>query len=121
MHTEDKRHILLSLNCIGISFSLLPLELPIYQCINLYNNVLSHDQCHGIKARTHACAEIRHSPTRCIIRKWKAHSFRMHPVGKCVVTTWAWVLAIKLYIHFLIHLCSDAIDETWIPSLTFTK
>ncbi len=29
-------------------------------------------RCHGIKTRTHACGEMVHFPTRCIIRIWKA-------------------------------------------------
>ncbi len=32
---------------------------------------------HGIKARTHAPAEIVHFPTQCIIRTWKALSLML--------------------------------------------
>ena len=59
---------------------------------------------HGIKARAHAHAEITHFSTRCIIRTWKAlglhphasEALMMHLVGKCVISTWTWVLAIFL-------------------------
>ena len=59
---------------------------------------------HGVKARTHACAEIAHFPTRCIIRTWDAVVLWPHPsqalmmnlIGKCSVSTWAWVLPILL-------------------------
>ena len=40
---------------------------------------------HGIKARTHACAEIAHLPTGCIIGTWRANQIK---------STWAWVFAI---------------------------
>ncbi len=57
---------------------------------------------HGIKARTHAHAEIAHVPTRCIIRTWKAlglwlHAHQapmMHLNGKFAISAWAWVLDI---------------------------
>ena len=56
---------------------------------------------HGIKARTHAHTEITHFPMRCTIRTWEALGCRLsafqvlmvHRVGKCVISTWAWVLA----------------------------
>ena len=58
--------------------------------------------CHGIKARTHACVEITHFPTRRIIRTWNAlglrpcasHARQMHLAGKCVISTWSGILAI---------------------------
>ena len=48
---------------------------------------------HRIKARTHACAEIAHFPTLCIISIWKAlglgprvsQALIMHLVGKCTI------------------------------------
>ena len=62
----------------------------------------------GIKARSHAHAESTHFPTQCIIKTWKALSLwlhasqalKMHHVGKCVIPTWAWVLAITPF-HLL--------------------
>ena len=58
----------------------------------------------GIKARTHACTVIAHFPTWCIITAWKAlglqphapQALMMHLVGKCVIPTRAWVLALFL-------------------------
>ncbi len=55
----------------------------------------------GIKARNHACAEITHFPTRCIIRAWEAQGCRpnafqvliMHWDGKCAISAVVWVLA----------------------------
>ena len=72
---------------------------------DFYMAALMSHTCHGIKARTHARAEIAHFSTRCIIRTWKALGLRpyasmaqmMHLVGKCVISAWAWVLAIFLY------------------------
>ena len=65
---------------------------------------------HGIKARTHACAKITHFPPQCkedwielnCTRTWKAlglwphasQALMMHLVGKCVISTWTWILAI---------------------------
>ncbi len=54
----------------------------------------------GIKARTHACGEITHFPTGCIIRTWKAlglwpcasQALMMHLIGKCAIS--AWLIAI---------------------------
>ncbi len=51
-------------------------------------------------ARAHARAKIAHFPMRCIIRAWEAWSRRlsafqvlmMHWVGKCAISTRAWVL-----------------------------
>ena len=56
----------------------------------------------GIKVRALAHAEIIHFPTRCIIRTRKAltlqphasQALTMHLVGKCMISAWAWVLAI---------------------------
>ncbi len=53
-----------------------------------------------IIARTHARVELAHFPARCIIRAWEAWGHRpcsfqvltMHQVGKCAISTWAWVL-----------------------------
>ena len=55
----------------------------------------------NIIARTHVGAEIAHFRTRCIIRVWEAQGRRprafqilmMHLVGKCMISTWTWVLA----------------------------
>ena len=52
-------------------------------------------------ARTHAHAEITHFPVRCTIRAWETRGCRqsafqaltVHRVGKCAISTWAWVLA----------------------------
>ena len=57
---------------------------------------------HGMKARTHDYVEIAHFPTQCIIRTWKvlglwprvSQALVMHQVGRCAISTWAWVLAI---------------------------
>ena len=64
---------------------------------------------HGIKGRTHAHVEIAHFLTWCIIRTWEAqvagwgafslwpHTSRalmMHLIGKCVISTQIWDLAI---------------------------
>ena len=62
---------------------------------------------HGIKARTHAHAEITHFTTQCIIRTWEAlgmcpcafQALMLHRVGKYVISTQAWVLAIWLKIE----------------------
>ena len=51
--------------------------------------------------KTHVHAEIAYFPVTCIIRAWKARRCRprdiqvqmMHLVQKCVISTWAWVLA----------------------------
>ena len=56
---------------------------------------------HGIKARTHAHAEITHIPTQCIIRTWKAlglwphdsQPVMMHLVAECVISAFAWIPA----------------------------
>ena len=94
--------------------------------ITTYSCILSHDQdtvhaekvcvemCdfymaalmfrtgHGIKARTHANAEIVHFPTWCTIRTWRAlglwprasQARIMHLIGKCQISAWAWFFAI---------------------------
>ena len=57
---------------------------------------------HGIKARTHAHTEIAHFPTQYIIRTWREISLQpcasqalmVHLIGKCAISTWAWVPAI---------------------------
>ena len=59
---------------------------------------------HGIKSRTHACAEITHLPNWCTIRAWKAlglwprspQALPIHLIRKCAISAWAWVLAILL-------------------------
>ena len=61
----------------------------------------------GITTRTNAHVEIAHSSTLahflmgCTIRAWKARGhgpsalqgLMMNQAGKCVISTWAWVLA----------------------------
>ena len=59
---------------------------------------------HAIKARIHACTEIAYFLTQRIIRTWRALSLwpcafqalKMHLIGKCAISTHAWVLAIIL-------------------------
>ena len=56
----------------------------------------------GIKARTHALAEMAHFPTQCTVRTWNALSLQPHAsqalmkhfIVKCAISEWAWVLAI---------------------------
>ena len=56
----------------------------------------------GIPARSYALAGIMHFPTQCIIRTWKAlglwprvfQAWMMHLIGKCMISAWAWVLAL---------------------------
>ena len=59
---------------------------------------------HEIKARTHVHAEIVHFPTWCTLRTWRGLGLQPHAsqalmmrlIGKCVISTWAWVFAIFL-------------------------
>ena len=72
---------------------------------------------HRIEARIHACVAIARFPTQFIIRTWKAlglwshasQALMMHLVGKGVISTWAWVLAI-------IGLTTEACTHTPIPA-----
>ena len=55
---------------------------------------------HGVKARTHAHAEIAHLPRRCTAGAWEAQVHRLsafqvlmvHLVGKCAISTWAFAV-----------------------------
>ena len=69
---------------------------------NFHMAALTFNTGHVIKARTHACIEIAHFPSWCIIRTWKAlglwshasQALMVHLVGKCANSARAWVLAI---------------------------
>ena len=57
---------------------------------------------HEIEARNHACVEIAHFLTWCIIKTWKVLDLRprafqalmMYLFGKCAISARAWVFVI---------------------------
>ena len=70
---------------------------------DFYMAALMYLTGHGIIARNHVYAEIAHFPSRCIISSRKtlvlwphaSQALMMHQIGKCAISTWPWVLAIK--------------------------
>ena len=84
-------------------------------------------QVMGIKAKTHTHVEIPHFPTWCIIRAWKAlglwpHASQapmMHLIGKCSISTWAWILAISTSIR-IASTNTDRLIRRWDTGLDST-
>ena len=91
---------------------------------------------HGIKARTHALAEIIYFPTRSIIRACKAlglwprasQTLMICLVGKCAISTRAWVLgiwtptrwAVSLQVRLLLFYSSGVCClSCWVPCCWF--
>ena len=76
-------------------------------------------------ARIHACVEIAHFSTRCIIKAWEVRGQRpsafqvlmMHQVWKCVISAQAWVLA---FIPWLVRNIKEAMWKLRISAHTFS-
>ncbi len=79
---------------------------------------------HGIKARTHAHAEITHFPTQCIISTWKAFGLQprafqapmIHPIQKCAISAWVWIFAIMALVVLQILVMTEPEGEHIIRS-----